>query len=126
MQGKWIYTAGPLTEEDFKIASMESKAFAKKAPEGKILTRCAFNIAGHHGALLNSGELYVANGTGKLILGLPIDDVVADLSEQQQLDGLQTNSLQGASLSFNSSIASKLDDSVDSLDGGSDILVARK
>ncbi len=88
----------------------------KNVAPGKLLTKCAFNIAGDHGEIFNQGHLYVSNGNGKLFIALPVDDVIADISQEQQFNEQELGS---SLISFNSSLASKFDDSVDSLDGES-------
>jgi hypothetical protein len=108
-------TAGPLTEQDFRVTYMQLSGNHKNVAPGKLLTKCAFNLAGDHGEIFNQGHLYVSNGNGKLFIAMPVDDIISDMSQEQPFNNQE---LASSLISFNSSL-SKLDESVDSLDGES-------
>eukprot|EP00981_Chlorochromonas_danica_P010651 scaffold3296_cov159-Ochromonas_danica.AAC.18 len=98
--GQWIYAAGPLSEQDFKATYLQgAKSFGRSVPSGKILTRCAFRLGT---VVAPNSEVYIANGSAKLFLAVPVDVIIPELlvnGSSSQLPEASLFSAQGSSLS---------------------------
>lgn len=83
-----------------------SQIFPTSSLAEKYLTRCAFKLNGlqqyHLGEVYDQGDIYIANGTGKLFLALSIDAVMAEVLLQHMHMGDVDSTITGDSASIGS------------------------
>lgn len=120
-EGKWIYTTGPLTDQEYKLPQLSIGNISKKLPSAQVLSRCTFKIGGlSEFDGLNQGEVYMANGSGKLYLAMSVDDLMCEIDANPNAFVNNEGSL------IESLLSSKLDDmsSLDSATNNNNLLLA--
>lgn len=68
--------AGPLTEEDFELMVLARKQ-KQVSNSQEVLTLCHVKLQPDYEALVDGGELYVANVTDKVYVCRPLDSMIA-------------------------------------------------
>ena len=68
--------AGPLTEEDFELMVLARKQ-KQVSNSQEVLTLCHVKLQPDYEALVDGGELYVANVTDKVFVCRPLDSMIA-------------------------------------------------
>lgn len=72
----WTNVAGPLTEEDFELMVLARKQ-KQVSNSQEVLTLCHVKLQPDYEALVDGGELYVANVTDKVFVCRPLDSMIA-------------------------------------------------
>ncbi len=76
VQGTWTTVAGPLTHEEFELMMLARKQKQVRNSQD-VLTMCRVPLQPDWEALVDGGELYVANVSDKVFVCKPLDAVIA-------------------------------------------------